>query len=315
MSIAPAPTQGRASGIGASESAPIVLGQDRHGRTALDIYAAKVIAPRDHSNNEVIARGRMLEPAVLGWYTAETGRCPLPGESIVSAEHPWLFATPDGLLEDRVVEAKTSRSERGWGAPRTDQIPTEYLIQTHHQMLVTGRRMADVPVLFGGLEFAIYHVQFDTGLGDLILTETERFWREHVLARVPPAPRTGADCEILYARDNGATILATAEVEAACRQLAVLREQLSALEANERALLDRIQSAMGPAASLAAPDGTVIATWRAARAYDRLDIARLRAEHPVIWSDYKITQPGSRRFVLKWKAPEHEHPILDASAV
>lgn len=301
MSLTPEQRTSRRSGIGASESAPIVLGQDRFGRTAVDVYSAKVLDPREHST-QVMTRGHFLEDGVLAWYEAETGAHVTGRNATVrSAAHDWMIATPDGLLPDRVVEVKTARYRDGWGEPGTDQIPLEYLIQTHHQMVVTGLRLADVPVLFGGLEFALYRVTFDAELADMIVRETGAFWRDHVLAKVPPVPRSGSDCEILYRRDNGAIQVATPEIAEMCAALAAVRERLTALESDEAQLLDAIKAAMGEAAVLVADSGEKLATWKSNKDSTVFDKNRFAADHPDLISQYQRIQPGARVFRLTVK--------------
>mgnify|MGYP000710176240 CR=1 FL=1 len=59
----------------------------------------------------------------------------------------------------RVVEAKTSRSDRGWKAP--DVIPPYYVPQVQHYLAVTGAEVADVPVLFGGSDYQKFTVERD----------------------------------------------------------------------------------------------------------------------------------------------------------
>lgn len=299
----------RRSGIGASEVAPIVLGQDRFGRTAVDVYSAKVLDPREFST-QAMSRGHFLEGGVLAWYEHETGET-VGGRQAhcESPEHPWLFATPDGLLPDRVVEAKTARFRDGWGEPGTDEIPLEYLIQTHAQMLCSGLRLADVPVLFGGLDFALYRVEFDAELAAMIVRDTGAFWSEHVVPRVAPIPRTGSDCEMLYRRDNGALQVATPAIETACRELAPLRTEISRMEAQEAALLDSIKAAMGEAAVLVAGDGSKLATWKSNKDSTKFDAARFRTEHPDLYSQFQKVAPGARVFRLNVKEiSTNEHP-------
>lgn len=296
----------RKSGIGASEAAPIVLGKDRFGRTAVDVYSAKVLDPREYST-QAMSRGNFLEGGVLAWYEAETGeKIARRNVTLRSPTHEWMLATPDGLtVSDRVVEAKTARHRDGWGEPGTDQIPLEYLIQTHHQMIVTELRVADVPVLFGGLEFALYRVEFDAELAEMIVRETGAFWRDHVLARVPPAPRSGSDCEILYRRDNGAIQVATPEIAEMCRVLADMRQQLGILESQETELLDAIKAAMGEAAFLVGDGGEKLATWKSNKDSAVFDKNRFAADHPDLVSQYQRVQPGARVFRLNVK-PQQE---------
>lgn len=291
----------RRSGIGASESAPIVLGVDRFGRSAADVYAAKVLDDRKTSSpNQALQRGNLLEPAVVAWYAAETGNVPThtgpKQRTIRSAAHPWMFATPDGLLPDRVVEAKTSMRRDGWGEPGTNEIPLEYLIQAHHQMLCTNLRLVDLPVLFGSFEFALFVVPFEQELADMIVSETGKFWTDNVLAKVPPPSRTVGDAEILYRRDTGAVQVATPDLAEAMAQLRAAKETLRAAEAAEAALAEQVKAAMADAAILVDPDGTKLATWKNNKPSLSFDVAQFRADHPATFTQYQRERPGARVF-------------------
>ncbi len=99
-----------------------------------------------------MARGRMMEPALLTRYAMDTGSAVRPGPSIdeapIAGPEPWMHARPDGWRYRRepaddsqwdasyepqlCLEVKTSRKldpEHGWGPPGTDQVPAHYLIQ------------------------------------------------------------------------------------------------------------------------------------------------------------------------------------------
>jgi predicted phage-related endonuclease len=291
----------RRSGIGASESAPIVLGVDRFGRSAADVYAAKVLDDRKASSpNQALQRGNLLEPAVVAWYAAETGNAPkftgAAQRTIRSADHPWLFATPDGLLPDRVVEAKTSMRRDGWGEPGTNEIPLEYLIQAHHQMLCSNLRLTDMPVLFGSFEFALFVVPFEQELADMIVAETGKFWTEHVLVKVPPPSRTVGDAEILYRRDSGVIQVATPDLADAIAQLRAAKAITSAAEAAEAILAEQVKAAMGEAATLVDVSGDPLATWKNNKPSLSFDAAQFRADHPATFTQYQRERPGARVF-------------------
>jgi hypothetical protein len=45
--------------------------------------------------------------------------------------------------------------------------------------------------------------------------------------------------------------------------------------------------------------GRTLATWRSARASQRLDTRSLEAEHPELAARYRVSVAGSRRFLLR----------------
>lgn len=135
-------------------------------------------------------RGRMLEPAVLNWYEALTGKhLERNLGTLRHATRPLLLATVDALADGHlVVEAKTAgpKSAHLWGQPGTDQIPLAYLCQVQYQLGVLGHTEAHVPVLLPDLELEIYRVKFDPELFEALAAQAEKFWSEHVEKRVAP---------------------------------------------------------------------------------------------------------------------------------
>lgn len=66
--------------------------------------------------------------------------------------HPvydFLTCHIDGRCNGILQENKTvyQRAFYSWGEPETDKIPTEYMIQVHHQMLVTGENKVELNAL------------------------------------------------------------------------------------------------------------------------------------------------------------------------
>jgi putative phage-type endonuclease len=200
----------RRHGIGSSDVAAI-LGRNPH-RSAHDVYLDKLGVPEPGSGNlEAIYFGQLLEPVVADEFarraSAEYGReirvLEVEG-TLAHVDRPWQRANLDRLVvEDSapaaVLECKTT-GLRLAGEWQDEQVPEHALLQVHHQLAVTGFEHGYLAALIGGQRFTWRRVDWDEWLCEYITRECERFWHEHVLARVPPPPDASQACRRALAR-------------------------------------------------------------------------------------------------------------------
>lgn len=142
--------------IGASEAAGACGLSDWD--TPLHVYLRKRRLIEDKETTERMENGRLFEPVILEIYRRQTGFVVhQPQQMYHLAENLGIVATPDGTVVDGeekfIVEAKCStiRNAEKWGAEGTDEVPEEYIVQTHQQMLVTETDRCDVAVLIDGV--------------------------------------------------------------------------------------------------------------------------------------------------------------------
>ncbi len=300
----------RTRGIGGSDAAAI-LGLSPW-RTPLEVYLEKIGERQPQPDTAATYWGRVLEDVVAEEYARRTGaKLRRVNRTLAHPDHPVILANLDReiVAHERgpgVLEVKTAaRRSDDWGEEGTDEIPEHYLAQVQHYLGVTGRRWADVAVLFLGERlFRIYRIHRDDELVGALFEEELRFWREHVEPRVPPEPRTLDDIRRRWPRhEPDRVLMAPPDIVEAAEQLAALRAELKALETREKELLAAIQKAMADAERLDAPDGRTLATWKAV-ASKRLDTKALRKAHPDIVREFE-RETESRRFLLKVR-PENE---------
>ena len=292
--------------IGATDGAAIIGVSS--WRTAGDVYLEIIGAklPEDIDSQEQIIIGRLLEDDVAQMYEQETGRTLVPSSG--TQRHPvhdFIACHPDyhvhgetGLVECKTagISAPQSRDARmEWGAEGSDQIPRQYLVQCHHQMLVTGARWVDLAALIGGRGLVIHRVERDEEFLTWYEGELVKFWREHIERRVPPEPRTVGDCSILYRQDSGTTVQGTPDTLLHWRELLACRARAKAAEADAEVHEIAIKAFMGDAAVLEI-DGQVAATWKSDK-QGRIDTAALKRAHPDIAAQF--TKAPSRRFLPK----------------
>lgn len=155
------------------------------------------------------AFGIFMERAVLEWYGSVHAVDTLKeGATIVSPEYPWLCASPDGFAEwatdtpedpprKRAVEVKCPRYTDRWGAPGTDEVPTEYYLQCQTQGICTGLDV-DLPML-AYRSLVTYHVPKNEEVRTAIIDTCYDFWDRYIRTdSPPPADGTEASKHMLY---------------------------------------------------------------------------------------------------------------------
>lgn len=191
----------RTQGVGSSDS-PVVMGLSPW-KIPLQVYLEKVGELIPEKMSQAQRAGLLLEDVVAKMYEEETGNLTHKPEKVISVSetHPWLIASLDriAITKDsraRILELKTSRSDDGWGAPGSEDIPPCYYCQVQHQMLVTGYKWADVAVLIAGQDLKVYSIQSNADYQEKMLDIISKFWRM-VQDRTPPPldwshPRTAS---------------------------------------------------------------------------------------------------------------------------
>lgn len=139
----------RRYGIGASEAAS-VLGMSKW-KSNVELWEEKVglSVPEDISGKPFVQYGHDAEPHIRALFALDHPELRVTYESpfkiIRNDEHPFIFATPDGELEELStgrhggLEIKTTEIKRPqqWDDWK-GRIPDQYYCQVCHQMLSTG---------------------------------------------------------------------------------------------------------------------------------------------------------------------------------
>ena len=249
--------------------------------------------------NDAMRSGMRLERAVLDYAAEELQQTVLPGPFIRDLQLP-LGGHLDGLTEGGdVVEAKTARKRADWGEPGSTVVPLGHQVQCLHYLgLMPRAQVAWVPVLFSGLEFAMFKVERNDELIRQIREICAAWWQTHVVGDVPPLPQTGADVALLFPKDTGRTVIADDAVAEAVERLRAVKNIVSELEDEREALEDRIKLCMGDAATLTLPSGEVGATWKSTKPAQRFDAAAFKVAQPDVYTQFCRAVDG-RRFLLK----------------
>ena len=187
-------------GIGGSEAAAIVNMSPY--MSIRDLWEQKVLNKKsaDVSNDEFVAKGVRVEPALRALYQANHPEVTIeyhPYDLLYQEERPWLFSTLDGEIvkgdKRGILEVKTAtpNGREGW-KKWEGKILNHYYIQTLHQLLSSG---FDFMVLYAGLygqdgtmtireyEFTRDEVSEDL---DWLLHEEITFWESVQNKKLPP---------------------------------------------------------------------------------------------------------------------------------
>jgi len=276
--------QARRSHIGGSEAAA-VLGLSKW-KTPEQVRQEKLgIAPAWDGNLRT-ELGHVLEPMVLGLYEKEIGK---PLVQVPARTSGIMLATPDAMVDERWgVDAKTAgQKNEEWGEPDSDEIPAEYVLQGQHYMAVTGATRWDFAVLFlARAEFSVYTVERDPKLIDLLSEREGAWWQAHIVEGKPCPAVSLDDLKLLYPRDDGSLLEATAEDIARIATLRELKGELKELEEQKDELETYLRMRLGAHAGLLW-QGKPAVTYKAQRG-SRLDAKRLKAEKPEVAKAYTV---------------------------
>jgi putative phage-type endonuclease len=263
----------RRTGVTATDAA-IIAGVYPYGRTVHDVYLEKLGAADAVTQTPAMALGHRLEPVALALLAEEFGLTIRPGKTEKHPIQTWCIASPDGdVLEndgkDRVAVAEAKavglRMAARWGeSGDPETIPDEVRVQVAWQMIVTRTPRAHVVALLG-TEARFYELQHDEDLAGALLEMGDTFYRDHILARVPPEV-DGSEASArmvrgLFRRARLGLIKAPVEAEGLVRDYLRARSLLDDAERAKTAAQAKLCALIGEAEGIEAPG--FVATWKA----------------------------------------------------
>lgn len=298
----------RRGGIGSSDAAAAV-GLNPYC-SALELWLDKTgrgtpKKPDPEDDSSPTYWGSLLEPIVAAHYTRRTGLKVRRVKAVLQhPQCPWMLANIDREVmsssEVQILECKTAgiHGSRLWESG----VPEYVQIQVMHQLAVTGKQAADVAVLLGGQELRVHRIQRDEAvIAHLIALEKQFWW--HVENDVAPSADGSASADqalrLLFPNDSGTTVDWSEDVamNQVFDDLLHVRQSMVQDEAELNRLKQQIAQAMGDAGTACFANGRI--SYRTSKDSQTLDLQRLKEEQAELLRDYQITQPGSRRFLVK----------------
>lgn len=280
----------RTKGIGGSDCAAI-CGLSKW-KTPLDIFNEKTGKVKDKVENNFTHFGNILEPVILSEYSKITGfQCISPTETMTHPNYNWMIGNFDGIVAGRriIIECKTASvyTAHLWGEEGTDQIPQEYLMQCAHYAMIYDADRVDIAVLLGGNDFRIYTYNRNENLEKKILAIEEKFWVNHVLANIPPEPKTLSDVANLWPNSESKTCTADSDILEKAYELSRVKKQIKELENKSDDLSLALKAHMKDNDSLEAADGEKLASWKT-QTRSFFNSAVFKNQHPEIYKQYLV---------------------------
>lgn len=293
--------------VGASD-VPAIMGVSPFAGP-LDVYLAKIGADRSSVPYHVSA-GNYIEQASVAWFEDifrknHSGQPAglrqlraIHGDGLLAAHVDWADANPPSIIAECKTVGITHRD--AWGEAETDEIPIWVDVQVQAQLMATGAGKAYVIAAMPDLHtvhFVAYHVQPNERLQEAILQSINDFWRQHVVANVPPPAGTGDIAQSLDALrrlPRGVEVCHLPE-DLLLLRLAAVRELRLAAEKCEEAAEAALLAEMGEAASMA----TTPSGWSFALSeYQRSDIDRNKMREDGVYDAY-LKKTTVRRATIK----------------
>jgi hypothetical protein len=278
--------------------------------SALEVYYSKTGETPEPETNEAMEIGQAIEPWILDrWFeTCDDPGFAFPGGYlcrdlviIQSQTFPFLIHSPDALLCDlnstRIgaeidapaiagIEIKNVRSDAGW-----DPIPEFYYAQVQHGLLCSGLDRWIVVALVAGQRLITREIESDKEMQGRIALESERFWVDHVLKKVPPEPDGSQSASRALRGRWGTSQDTVAHVsDGEWSKLKESVEMVKMWETERDKAIQIIQAKMGDAEVAKTVDGEKVATWRTSTR-TTIDTKRLKSEAPDLAKKYEKVTP------------------------
>lgn len=297
----------RKTGIGGSDAAA-ALGLNPY-KSQLELWLEKtgrdadLEKPDPKDTTHPVYWGTLLEPIVAAAYTQQTGNRVRKVNAILRHPTvPFMLANLDREVTGANVQILECKAAGINGAKLWRHGPPEYVqLQLQHQLAVTGKQAGHVAVLICGQQLDIHRIDRDDELIEKLIELESRFW-QHVETDTPP-PADGSDSadralRCLFPRDARSTVDFTdnRHLSATFADLVTVRAEIETREQLESQLKQCLQQAMGDASRAIFETGEV--SFKRSKDGSGIDLKRLLADHPDLGTQYAITKPGSRRFLV-----------------
>lgn len=304
----------RASYLGGTD-ASVILGVNPH-RSIVDLWLEKIgrqqQAANDPRREELFRRGKRLEPVILEMTLDKLRdrghqvKVLAKNRRYRDAQHRFLSAELDAELELDGEEihwdgksVHYSQADK-WGEPESEDIPIHYAAQFMHGLMVhPGRRQRTLVSALRSLDDVdLYWTRRDDITIEAIRERELRFWKDHVKAKVPPAPTSLEDIRGLFPKSRPASIEATPEIVEKVAELRQLAKQAKDIEERETVLKFQIAQFMGDHALLTHGVRDLISFEEQPRS--SFDLHSFRRKHPD-WEEMFTRRSTTRvlRFAAK----------------
>lgn len=150
-----------------------------------EVYERKVGNLPDIPDNERMAAGRHIEPAIATWASDKYGlQLYQRHQTLVHPQHSWMRANVDRLMrgvkcgvEIKNVDSMIARLSGEWGEDGSSIIPEKYYLQVQHYLAVLNYPMWEVIACVGGNELRRYPIERDNETIELVIDHEHELWQ------------------------------------------------------------------------------------------------------------------------------------------
>lgn len=289
----------RSKGIGGSEITA-VMGLDPYA-TPYALWERKTGRVGDSGENKFTRAGNYLEEAVAQMFADATGMEVYKPEQehFAHPDFPHLLGTPDRFVAmkhgDAVLEIKTTQ-RRIAREDVTEGAALRWYFQVLWYMGITGKKTGFIAWLCNGVDFDYIQVDFQPDIFADMVQAGDEFWRNHVLADVPPPPISKDDIMRTIGQVLPDAIEGPEQVLQYNTQIKANAAKIKELEEANEELKTAVQLAMGDK-SVMTWKGVPLFTWKEMQS-TRLDQKRLKEEAPEVFERFAKTST-TRVFLTK----------------
>ena len=258
----------------------------------------------DLSDVEAVQMGHVMEPVIGRLAQAKLGvELTKIEEALTHPKEAWLRSHFDFAGKENgqtvLVECKNYNAQvRSKFDGDTGVIPAADMAQLVHEATVFGVQKVYLAVLFGGQEFFLAPFDIQQQQKDELIQTMAEVWAR-VQTESPLPPEDTEQVKLMYPVSEESNKIASQSVEEALRHLALIKRERKALEDKEDQYQTLIQGYMGAKDTLVTLDGTVLATWKSAKASKRFSADLFKQAMPDIYNQFIVESAGSRRFLVK----------------
>ncbi len=239
----------------------VLVGKNPY-KTAVGLYLEKTGTPDEPAGRKAEA-GTALEPCMRRWFTEDTGIPILEIGLVRDAEHPFLAANTDGLIDldgemliggksltgNGIWECKTYDfgTRDNWGEAWTDEVPVHYWVQAQWYTGILGRQWAILSALDRGtMDWTPFLIQHDPETYGMMRQLAVKYWNDHIVTGTAPelTEHDASNILRLYPQPEAELIDSTPEIEEVAERMAAIYPTRKALNNEWDSLSNRMKVAI-----------------------------------------------------------------------
>lgn len=302
----------RKTGIGSSAIGTIAGVNPYESRFELYQRLRGLIPAKEE--NEDMKQGHELEAAVASMFERSTGLEIIQRSSIDwmfrNSDKPWELASPDRTYwlssakkngkdwqSKGILECKTTKRKD----VSEDNIPDYWFAQVQWQLGIGGMQEAHIAWLNKwGCEFGYKKIEFNKTLFEMLEDIAEDFWFNNIKGGVEPVEMNASDVKRVFpVEQTGKVKMADAELIELIDKYKRLKKESSSVDGQIETIKSKLVVAMCDCESLKTEDGVVLATFKANKSTDIVDLKTLENENPELVKKYTHTVMGNRILRIK----------------